>query len=157
MKYRLYFFAGCLLGAASYLSAALPETDARIERGRYITQVAGCNDCHTANYAVSDGNIPVSEWLRGDTFGWRGPWGTTYGTNLRLFVSTLSEQQWIEAARTLRRRPPMPWFNLNAMSDEDLGAMYSFIRSLGEPGLPAPTAIPPEQAPQGPYANWVMP
>jgi len=136
--------------------AAGDDAQARIERGRYLAVVSGCNDCHTAGYVTSDGQVPVSEWLKGDTFGWRGPWGTTYGTNLRLFVSGLTEAQWIDAARTLKRRPPMPWFNLNAMSDEDLGALYAFTRSLGDPGLPAPAALPPDQEPDAPHARWVL-
>ena len=126
-----------------------------VERGRYVTLVAGCNDCHTPGYAVNEGDVPEALWLTGDSFGWRGPWGTTYGTNLRLFVNDMTETQWIQIARTLRRRPPMPWFNLNAMRDDDLRALYHFMRSLGDPGLPAPTALPAKQKPATAYAMWI--
>ena len=125
-----------------------------VERGRYIAHVAGCNDCHTPGYAINEGNVPQEKWLTGDDFGWRGPWGTTYGTNLRLFMNAISENQWIQLARTLRRRPPMPWFNLNAMSEKDLRALYQFTRALGDPGLPAPAALPPEEEPTTAYAMW---
>lgn len=76
-----------------------------VEKGRYLARIAGCNDCHTAGYLPTNGNIPVQQWLAGDGFGWRGPWGTTYGTNLRLFVADLTEEQWVETAKTLKRRP----------------------------------------------------
>lgn len=125
-----------------------------IERGRYVTLIAGCNDCHTPGYAINEGNVPEEKWLTGDNFGWRGPWGTTYGTNLRLFVDGMTEEQWVENARTLRRRPPMPWFNLNAMSEDDLRALFHFMRSLGDPGLPAPAALPPGEEPATAYAMW---
>lgn len=126
-----------------------------VERGRYVALVAGCNDCHTPSYAIKNGDVPEELWLTGDSFGWRGPWGTTYGTNLRLFVNGMTEAQWIEIARTLRRRPPMPWFNLNAMHDEDLRALYHFMRSLGNPGTPAPAALAPDQEPATAHAMWI--
>ncbi len=125
-----------------------------VERGRYVALIAGCNDCHTPGYAINDGNVPEEKWLTGDNFGWRGPWGTTYGSNLRLFIDDMTENQWIENARTLRRRPPMPWFNLNAMSEDDLLALYQFMRALGDPGQPAPAALPPGEDPGTAYAMW---
>jgi hypothetical protein len=35
----------------------------------------------------------------------------------------------------------MPWFNLNKMHDNDLRAIYHFIKSLGDPGKQAPDFI----------------
>ena len=128
-----------------------------VERGRYLLRSSGCNDCHTAGYAPSEGKTPEELWLTGDTFGWRGPWGTTYASNLRLFANQLTEEQWVAMAKTLKRRPPMPWFNLNAMTAEDLGAMYQFLRYLGPAGTPAPAYVPPDQEPSGPYATFPAP
>jgi len=102
-----------------------------VEKGRYLTKKTGCNDCHTAGYLKSKGNVPENQWLTGDTFGWRGPMGTTYGSNLRLLVNALTEEQWIKMSKTLTRRPPMPYHILNTMADEDLQAIYQFIRYLG--------------------------
>ena len=142
--------------AADATDAATFSADPElVERGRYVALIAGCNDCHTPGYAANNGNVPETLWLTGDTFGWRGPWGTTYGTNLRLLVDSLSEEQWIELARTLRRRPPMPWFNLNSMHEDDLRGLFHFIRSLGDPGTPAPSALPPHDEPTTPHAWWI--
>jgi mono/diheme cytochrome c family protein len=128
-----------------------------VERGRYLLRTSGCNDCHTTGYLSSEGTTPEELWLTGDALGWRGPWGTTYGSNLRLFADQLTEEQWVAMAKTLKRRPPMPWFNLNAMTAEDLGAMYQFLRYLGPAGKPAPAYVPPDQEPTGPYATFPMP
>jgi mono/diheme cytochrome c family protein len=128
-----------------------------IERGRYIIKVSGCNDCHTPGYPTANGQVPVRQWLTGDNFGWSGPWGTTYGSNLRLFMKDMTEAQWIKTARALKRRPPMPWFNLNAMSEDDLRAIYHFTKSLGEPGKPAPAALAPGVQPNPPYALFPAP
>jgi len=121
------------------------------ERARYIIKIAGCNDCHTTGYAEAAGKIPEQDWLKGDTIGWRGPWGTTYASNLRLYMQNLSEAQWIQVSRAIEFRPPMPWFVLREMTDEDLRAIYRFIRHLGPAGKPAPNYLPPDQEPPQPY------
>jgi mono/diheme cytochrome c family protein len=131
--------------------AADPAADANmIARGKYIVQIGGCNDCHTAHYPESDGKVPESEWLAGSPVGFQGPWGTTYPANLRLSMQGMTEAQWMAQARAARR-PPMPWFNLRDMSDDDLRAFYRYVRSLGPKGEPAPAYVPPGQTPTTPY------
>jgi mono/diheme cytochrome c family protein len=131
-------------------SPAAPSDAVLIERGRYIAKVAGCNDCHTSGYAVKAGNVDESLWLMGEPLGWQGPWGTTYAANLRLYMARLTEEQWLEAARNLQARPPMPWFNVQAMTDDDLRAFYRFVRSLGPSGEMAPAYVPPGEEPKTP-------
>ncbi|MCP9440369.1 MAG: hypothetical protein NNA20_04520 [Nitrospira sp.] len=121
------------------------------DRGRYLVIVAGCNDCHTAGYADAAGKIPEKDWLMGDRIGWRGPWGTTYSSNLRLSMQRLTEEQWLTVARTVEFRPPMPWYILREMTEQDLRAIYRFIKSLGPAGEPAPAFVPPDQEPPKPY------
>jgi len=124
----------------SHPSAA--ADDPAIKRGQYLVQIGGCNDCHTAGYAEAAGNVPVGEWLTGSPLGFKGAWGTSYAANLRLTLTALTEDQWVTFAR-VPRRPPMPWFNLRDMSDDDLRAMYRFIRELGPKGERAPAAAAP--------------
>jgi hypothetical protein len=101
--------------------------------------------------------MPEKEWLTGNKLGWRGTWGTTYPANLRLTMNEIDEEQWIKAARTKQFRPPMPWFALRDMSEEDLRAVHRFIRHLGPTGSHAPAYVPPDQAPAGPYVQFPMP
>ena len=140
-----------LLAAASALAFA---GDKDIERGRYLIGIAGCNDCHTPNFAPSGGKTPEREWLTGDALGWRGPWGTTYAPNLRLSLPRMTEDQWVKKAKTLSSRPPMPWFNLHRMSEADLRAIYRYVRHLGPAGKPAPDYVPPDRTPSGPYVQF---
>ena len=132
-------------------SRATPLDKKTEDRGRYIIKIAGCNDCHTAGYAEAAGKISEKEWLKGDSMGWRGPWGTTYSSNLRLYMQNLSEDQWIKVSRSVELRPPMPWFVLREMTEQDLRAIYRFIRNLGPAGEPAPAYVPPDQEPKGPF------
>ena len=128
-----------------------------VTRGQYLLKTSGCNDCHTPGYMQSEGKVPDDLWLTGDAFGWRGPWGTTYGSNLRILVDNLTEEQWVGMAKAFKARPPMPWFNLNAMTMDDLSAMYQFISYLGPSGKLAPHYIPPDQEPTGPHAVFPAP
>jgi mono/diheme cytochrome c family protein len=125
-----------------------------IERGRYLARIGGCNDCHTPGYNESGGRMPAREWLTGSSTGFRGPWGTSFPSNLRLTVQSMSEEQWLQFARA-ERLPPMPWFNLAAMSDADLRDLYRFIRSLGPRGEPAPRAEAPGVTGTMPYILFV--
>ncbi|TAJ22500.1 MAG: cytochrome C, partial [Nitrospirae bacterium] len=128
-----------------------------LERGQYLVKLGGCNDCHTPGYAQSGGKVEEKQWLVGDRPGWRGPWGTTYASNLRLFIETLSEDQWVQVARTLQTRPPMPWFTLRSPEERDLRAMHKFIKHLGPAGEQAPSYLPPDQEPPQPYVQFPQP
>lgn len=168
---RCYLLAGtaaalCLAlapcaGFAADAKATRSGTEAKkassqqIARGRYLLTVGSCNDCHTAGFAPSDGKVPEKEWLLGDgTLGFRGPWGTTYPTNLRLSLSKMTEAQWVKYAKGLSARPPMPWFNLNQWTESDLKAFYQYVRQLGPVGDVVRDALPPGQEPPRPYIHW---
>jgi mono/diheme cytochrome c family protein len=156
---RSIVFAALFAAAAFTVSHASAATQAKadaqsIARGRYIAQLGGCNDCHTAKYMLSDGKVAQKDWLMGDILGWRGDWGTTYAPNLRITMSKLTEDQWVKTARTLEARPPMPWFTLREMKEQDLRAFYRFVRQLGSVGDPAPAYLPPGQTPNGPYVQF---
>ena len=143
------------LGLAGQASAAdAQKPSAGIERGRYLVTIGGCNDCHTAGYPEQGGTTPESQWLTGVPVGFQGPWGTTYAANLRLVAGRMTEAEWVAHARK-ERLPPMPWFNLKAMSDPDLKAMYAFIRSLGQPGVAAPAYVAPGGKVTTPYIVFV--
>jgi len=142
------------LASVAVHAAQAASDKAMIDRGRYVAKIAGCNDCHTAGYAQSGGKVPEREWLTGDTLGWRGPWGTTYPSNLRLYLADISEDEWVRRAKSLTTRPPMPWFALHDMTTQDLRAFYRFVRTLGPPGTPAPAYVPPDREPSGPVITF---
>jgi mono/diheme cytochrome c family protein len=157
MNLRLTRYALLLPAALMIHVAVAADTGANaraIERGRYIVNISGCNDCHTQGYPESGGKTPRSDWLTGNPVGFQGPWGTTYPANLRLLVQSLTEKQWLVLVRK-PMRPPMPWFSLQAMSDDDLRAIYQFVRHLGPKGEPAPAYAAPGQAVHTPYIVFV--
>ena len=101
----------------------------QIERGRYMVLTGHCNNCHTAGYAPREGNVPEKDWLLGSgTLGWRGPWGTTYASNLRLTVPAMTEDAWV-----------------------------AYIKSLGQAGRNAQPHLPPDKEPRQPYNQAPLP
>ena len=131
------------------------KASADVNRGRYVIQTAGCNDCHTPGYPQAAGKVDEKLWLTGEKLGWRGPWGTTYASNLRLVASKMTESQFIARARG-EMRPPMPWFNLRDMSDRDVRAIYRWLKYMGPAGEPAPAYLPPDKTPPQPYVQFPM-
>ncbi|MHB8141936.1 MAG: cytochrome C [Vulcanimicrobiaceae bacterium] len=148
----LGFLAVCGLYARSsamstpYVSAASPQ-----DAGRYLVIVGGCNDCHTPGWDQSQGRLPESKWLLGSDVGFRGPWGTSYPANLRLFVAHTSEAKWLRLAHAGMGDPPMPWANLHALSTRDARAIYAFVKALGPAGVEAAAYVPPNREPTTPY------
>jgi mono/diheme cytochrome c family protein len=138
--------------AAKSSANTAAKTD--IERGRYLVAVSGCNDCHTPGFLVQGNKVPQKDWLTGGVLGWRGPWGTTYPANLRLYFQEITEEQWVHVAKEIQRRPPMPYYSLNQMAEPDVRAMYKYIRSLGPAGKPAPKYVPPDKVPPQPYVQF---
>jgi mono/diheme cytochrome c family protein len=146
--------AAAAMLAAAAASAAGPAGDAA--RGKYLVQIAVCNDCHTEGYALAAGQVEESKWLTGDAVGWRGPWGTTYAANLRLSADRLTADEFVKLARS-PLRPPMPFFNLRAMSDADVKSIYAYLKHLGPAGEPVPAYVPPDKTPAGPFVQFPSP
>lgn len=52
---------------------------------------------------------------------------------------------------------PMPRFNLRAMSDSDLKAIYAYLRHLGPGGVTAPVYHSPDKIPSLPFVQFPSP
>ncbi len=148
---RAFILTTALLACAMGQAGA---ADPAAERGRYLIAVGGCNDCHTPGYAQRGEAVPESERLVGAPVGFSGPWGVSYPANLRLQASTAEEGAWISRVRA-GGRPPMPWSALQAMTDDDLRAVYRYLRQLGPAGVAAPDAVAPGQPIPTPHFVFV--
>jgi mono/diheme cytochrome c family protein len=89
-----------------------------------------------------------------------GPWGVSYASNLTPDEATgmgiWSEEMFVTALRTGRHmgqsrpiQPPMPWPNLARATDEDLRAIYLYLRSIP----PIRNRVPDYQPPGGGEAD----
>jgi mono/diheme cytochrome c family protein len=178
--------AALLLGAAACTTPA-PSGEAnatrdRVERGKYLVTIGGCNDCHTPlkmgpkgpepdmarmlsghpeSFPITGGTAaPSAAWLMtmaasGTAFS--GPWGVSFAANLTPDDNTglgiWTEEMFAKAVRTGRHMgvsrpilPPMPWPNVGAMNDEDLKAVYAYLRSIQPIHNRVPEPLPPPAA-----------
>jgi hypothetical protein len=85
-------------------AATAGRADPLVERGRYVAVLGGCHDCHTDGYAEAGGDVPAERWLTGKDVGFRGPWGVSYPTNLRLSVQLGHAQLALQRAWCLAPR-----------------------------------------------------
>jgi len=155
---RAVFVAAIVASAFFSASVHADSQEARDKaRGKYLIEIGGCNDCHTTGFAQSGGTTPETEWLKGSNLGFRGAWGTTYPTNLRESIGKVSESEWVARAKSLKTRPPMPWWVLNTMTENDLAALYKYVKSLGAAENTVPAYVPPEEDPSTPYIQWLLP
>lgn len=150
----LVIFAGCT--GSSKQSSDL-ELDADIERGRYVIEIMGCNDCHTPNYMGSSASLPEENWLVGGDLGFYGSWGTAYPANLRLMLNGMSEEEWLALARRMRQSSPMSWVSLPKVTEQDLRSVYRFVKYLGPKGTPAPARLPAGVIPTTDYLEFPEP
>ncbi len=90
-----------------------------------------------------DTNVIKNGWAlaNGELTGWAGPWGASFAANIssdetgignwseEQFKKALTQGKWkgMEGNRTLL--PPMPWQNFSHMKDEDVKAIFAFLKS----------------------------
>ncbi len=96
----------------------------------------------------------------GTNTAWAGPWGVSFTANLTSDTSTgIGEWTVEDFIRTLRSGkhqgqpngrdilPPMPWFNYGQMTDDDLKAVWTYLRSLPPVKNQVPFPVPSGASP----------
>ena len=128
-----------------------------VEHGRHVIKTLGCNDCHTQDYMIKRSNIQEEDWFVGSTLGFRGPYGTAYPTNLRLLLNNMTEDEWLVSAKQMRKESPMAWVMLPTTLDQDLRAIYKFVKHLGPKGTPALPRLAAGVLPTTQYVDYPDP
>jgi mono/diheme cytochrome c family protein len=86
---------------------------------------------------------------------WAGPWGVSYAANLTPDVNSglgiWTEDMFLKTMRTGKHMgsgrdilPPMPWQNLKAVHDDDLKAIFAYLRSLPPISNHVPSPLGPD-------------
>lgn len=176
---------GPAMAAEPYAAAAEPETvapdDAKVARGKYIVNTAGCHDCHTPWTMTEKGPAPdMTRALSGHpetlvmppppkpegpwigaigatNTAWAGPWGVSFTANLtpdddtglgkwtsRNFLDTIRTGRHLGRGRPIL--PPMPIPVYNNLTDDDLEAVYLYLRTIPAVKNRVPEPVPPPAA-----------
>jgi hypothetical protein len=152
--------------------------EALIKRGKYLTTVGGCNDCHSPKVMTPEGPEPDTtrlfsghpreeklsiktdkEWMlfSPGLTAFIGPWGVSYAANLtpddtgignwtfEQFKTAIRKGKYkgLEGSRSLL--PPMPWQMYRHMTDEDLKAVFTYLKSLPPVNNLVPSPIAPDK------------
>jgi hypothetical protein len=107
--------------------------------------------------------LPPGPWIASfaaTMTAWSGPWGTSFTANLTPDVETgigaWTEQNFIQAIRTGRHMgvgrpilPPMPWPMYRNLTDDDLRAVFAYLKSRPPVRNKVPEPLPPVAPPSG--------
>lgn len=150
-----------------------------IARGKYLTTIGACHDCHSPKIMTPEGPEPDTSRLlsghprneqlpplpRGEEWvsfssnltAFVGPWGVSYAANLtphetgtgnwtfEQFKTAIRKGKYkgLEGGRDLL--PPMPWTMYRTMTDEDLLAVFTFLKSIKPVDNLVPSPLSPNQ------------
>ncbi len=145
----------------SVLVAAAPVVSAhaagpQVERGKYLVEIAGCNDCHTPGNFL--GHPDMTKYLGGSDVGFAIPGlGVFVPPNLTPDKATglgsWTEQQIVTAITTGVRpdgrilAPIMPWQGLSHLTKSDALAIAAFLKSLPPVSNKVPGPFGPNDKP----------
>ena len=111
---------------------------------------------------VPAGVIAPDQWgalASNDLTAWAGPWGVSYAMNLTPDATGLGDwtsEIFIKAMRTGKHAgtgrpilPPMPWASIGQLSDDDLNALFAYLKSLSPVSNRVPAPTPPSGSAPG--------
>jgi mono/diheme cytochrome c family protein len=112
-----------------------PDMSDPVKRGAYLVTLGNCAECHTPRDQQGR-PLPGLELAGGTTL--KGPWGEPTSANLTSDPSGISyydEALFIEVIRTGKVKarklsPIMPWSYFGKMTDDDLKAIFAYLRTL---------------------------
>jgi hypothetical protein len=162
--------------AAAPAVHAQSASESQVERGKYLVGITGCHDCHSPKMpgtmkpvpdlilsgrpqttkvpSGAPGEVHASE----DFTAFTGAWGSTVASNLTPDPATgiglrYTEAKFLKAMRTGMKpegvaiRPPMPVDVYVNMKDEDLKAIYAYLRTIKPIRNAVRAGLPPASAP----------
>jgi len=168
--------AALLLGTSSPATAQQAAGGAAVERGRYLVTITGCHDCHspkikgmTPDLTRALSGRPATTPLpsptttevhaSADLTAWNGPWGFSVASNLTPDAATgigtrYTEASFVTTMRTGKKPngtailPPMPSEVYQNMTDDDLKAIFAYLRTIKPIRNPVLAGLPPPIPPK---------
>lgn len=121
-----------------------PDRKNTVAYGEYLTKIGGCYECHTPH---DDKNQLIAD--KAFSGGWvmEGPWGKVVTANITpdpdTYIGQTTKESFIGRFRAFQgisaenapdaskgRNTVMPWLAFAGMTDEDLGAIYDYLKTV---------------------------
>jgi mono/diheme cytochrome c family protein len=129
-----------------------PDISTPVSRGRYLVGLIGCGGCHNSedNHHKS---LPGMAFGGGQMF--EGPWGRVASANLTPDASGIPYYDEAMFIRTIRTgyvgarelNPVMPWWSFRYMTDQDLAAIFAYLKTLNPVSHHVDNSLPPTLCP----------
>ncbi|MGI9222203.1 MAG: c-type cytochrome, partial [Woeseiaceae bacterium] len=140
-----------------------------VYRGEYLVELLGCGACHTDGALIGEANMQRS--LAGSSIGIASSSplgverpGVVYAANItpdnETGIGLWSDQQIANAIRAGLGRhfgtriPVMPWQAYAKISDEDIGAIVAYLRSIEPVNHRVPDPVVPGQRAKEPFVYF---
>ena len=119
------------------ITAPVPEPDLStpVARGKHLAEIGECQGCHTP---VNERHEPLPGMAFAGGQEFRGPFGLTRSSNITPHASGIahySEDLFLRVIRTgniggRRINSLMPWSYMRGLSDDDLRALWAFLKTV---------------------------
>jgi cytochrome c len=108
--------------------------------------------------AINKAELAPGKWVLGtqDLTAWVGLFGVSFTANLtpdtatgigawtpELFIKVIRSGKHMGSESGRPILPPMPWFNYSQMTDDDLNAVFAFLKTLPPVSNKVPEPLPP--------------
>jgi mono/diheme cytochrome c family protein len=113
-----------------------PVPKDKVKYGEYLATIAHCMECHTPR--DDKGMLVRTQWGAGGQ-SFKGPWGVSVSRNLTPDKTGLADWTDAQIAKAVREgvdrsgahyKPPMGFDFYKNISNEDMGALIAYLRSL---------------------------
>lgn len=112
-----------------------PDMSNPVARGKYLVTLGNCMACHTP---MNKQGQPVMQLAFAGGLQFKGPWGQVTSANITPDASGISyydEELFVKTLRTgqvgaRKLNSIMPWGYFRNMSDDDLKAIFAYLRTL---------------------------
>jgi len=121
---------------------AAPDRRDTVAYGHYLTTIGGCFECHTPH---DEKNGVIADQAFSGGWEMKGPWGRNLTANITphadTWVGQATKGEFIGRFRAYAavaeskpvpkgRNTIMPWLAFSGMTDEDLGAIYDYLKTV---------------------------
>ncbi len=121
-----------------------PEPKDSVAHGTYLATIGGCYECHTPH---DDKGKRIAEKAYSGGWEMKGPWGRNFTANLTstpgTYMAHATKEEFIGRFKAFAsmdantapdapagRNTVMPWLAFSHMTDQDLGAIYDYLKTV---------------------------
>ncbi len=115
----------------------MPDLSTPVKRGAYLVQLGACQWCHTLRDQQTRHTLPGLEFAGGDLIN-PNPFGQASSANITPDASGINYYDEVFFLRVIhtgkvgarKLNPVMPWWFFGHMSDDDLKAIFAYLRTV---------------------------